>query len=208
MENNHLNLNLNNTTLSSLDPPKIDIVDKEEEEDEELKTLLSPPRGGMSKNPKKARQKVQWNDRTGNKLVEILEFQPSDASDTDDDDLDSCICTATVIRDKETGRSRGFGIVIYADPLIHDRVLRDEHIIDGRIVETNKILPRNEEKELRQDNHKKRHIFFQGGFPTSLTEEELHLYFESYIYGDVIYVEFILDYDNLCPRVFGFVAFE
>ncbi|PIA36276.1 hypothetical protein AQUCO_03400287v1 [Aquilegia coerulea] len=95
MENNHMN---HNSTLSSLDPPKIEIVDKEEqveeEEDEESKTLLSPRRrGGMSKNPKKARQKVQWNDRTGNKLVEILEFQPSDASDTDDDDLDSCICT-------------------------------------------------------------------------------------------------------------------
>ncbi|XP_043690694.1 uncharacterized protein LOC122641501 isoform X2 [Telopea speciosissima] len=68
-------------------------VTLDREENDELKSLLSPRRGGISKNPKKSRQKVQWKDRNGNKLVEVLEFQPSDASDSDDEGLDSCICT-------------------------------------------------------------------------------------------------------------------
>ncbi|CAA6666476.1 unnamed protein product [Spirodela intermedia] len=40
-----------------------------------------------------AKRKVRWNDRHGNKLAEVLEFQPSDNSDSEADDYgDSCIC--------------------------------------------------------------------------------------------------------------------
>lgn len=48
----------------------------EREGDEESDALLSPRRGGMSKRPRSVRRKVQWNDRNGNKLFEVLEFQP------------------------------------------------------------------------------------------------------------------------------------
>ncbi|KAF8401966.1 hypothetical protein HHK36_012917 [Tetracentron sinense] len=49
------------------------------EEDNESNSLLLPRRkGGMSKRPRKPQLKVQWKDRNGNKLVEVLEFQPSD----------------------------------------------------------------------------------------------------------------------------------
>lgn len=87
----------NKDTKKMLEDEFVD-ADKEgegEDEDESATTtlLLPPRRGGMAKTPKKKRGKVQWNDRTGNKLVEILEFQPSDASDSDDEDLDSCMCT-------------------------------------------------------------------------------------------------------------------
>ncbi|XP_043703775.1 uncharacterized protein LOC122653882 [Telopea speciosissima] len=68
-------------------------VAPDRKEDDELNPLLSPRKGCMSKKPKKSRRKVQWNDRNGNKLVEVLEFQPSDASDSDDEDADSCICS-------------------------------------------------------------------------------------------------------------------
>ncbi|XP_058094783.1 uncharacterized protein LOC131240522 [Magnolia sinica] len=69
-------------------------VDFGREEDEELKSLLPPRRGGISTRPKNMRRKVQWNDRNGNKLTEVFEFQPSDPSDSDDDEgFDSCICT-------------------------------------------------------------------------------------------------------------------
>uniref|UniRef100_A0A7N0U4K8 Uncharacterized protein n=1 Tax=Kalanchoe fedtschenkoi TaxID=63787 RepID=A0A7N0U4K8_KALFE len=58
------------------------------------KELLLPPRkGGMSRTDDKTLRKVQWNDRNGHNLVEVLEFDPSDRSDSDDEDLDSCICT-------------------------------------------------------------------------------------------------------------------
>ncbi|KAF5752410.1 hypothetical protein HS088_TW01G00319 [Tripterygium wilfordii] len=63
------------------------------EEDSESNSLLPPRKGGMSRKSDKMPRKVQWNDRNGNKLVEVLEFEPSDVSDSDDEDSDSCICT-------------------------------------------------------------------------------------------------------------------
>lgn len=83
--------------ISSLKPAK-DAMERilVEEEDDESKRLLSPPRiGEISKEDSKTKRKVQWNDTNGgNKLAEVVEFQPSDVSDTDDDDdSDSCFCT-------------------------------------------------------------------------------------------------------------------
>ena len=39
-----------------------------------------------------------------------------------------------VMRDKTTGRPRGFGFVVFANPSILDRVLQDKHTIDARTV--------------------------------------------------------------------------
>lgn len=41
-----------------------------------------------------------------------------------------------IMRDKNTGRPRGFAFVVFADPSILDRVLQDRHTIDGRTVST------------------------------------------------------------------------
>ncbi|MQM03096.1 hypothetical protein Taro_035878 [Colocasia esculenta] len=68
----------------------------EEDGERESKSLLGANgRTAAPKRQRSARRKVQWNDRDGNKLVEVLEFQPSDSSDSDeeDDDADPCICT-------------------------------------------------------------------------------------------------------------------
>ncbi|KAK6929716.1 hypothetical protein RJ641_003810 [Dillenia turbinata] len=50
--------------------------EREGESDSEKEALLLPRAGGISKRPHKPRLKVQWNDKNGNKLVEVLEFQP------------------------------------------------------------------------------------------------------------------------------------
>lgn len=63
------------------------------EEEGESNTLLPPRPGGMLRKSNKTQRKVQWNDTNGNKLVEVMEFDPSDVSDSDDEDSDSCICT-------------------------------------------------------------------------------------------------------------------
>lgn len=65
-----------------------DLIDEEDES----KKLLLPRKGGLSTNSGKKHQKVQWNDKNGDKLTEVLEYQPSEASDFDDDDSDICIC--------------------------------------------------------------------------------------------------------------------
>ncbi|XAR48937.1 hypothetical protein NMG60_11031930 [Bertholletia excelsa] len=62
------------------------------EEDNETVSLLATRKGGLSKKSEKRSLKVQWNDKDGNKLAEVLEFQPSDESDSDDEESDSCVC--------------------------------------------------------------------------------------------------------------------
>ncbi|XP_024986184.1 uncharacterized protein LOC112521511 isoform X2 [Cynara cardunculus var. scolymus] len=66
-----------------------DLID--EEIVDESEKLLLPKKGGLSTNSGK-KQKVQWNDDNGDKLTEVLEYQPSEASDIDEEDSDACIC--------------------------------------------------------------------------------------------------------------------
>ena len=41
------------------------------------------------------------------------------------------VVQTVVMRDKTTGRPRGFGFVVFANPSILDRVLQDKHTIDA-----------------------------------------------------------------------------
>lgn len=44
------------------------------------------------------------------------------------------VAQAVIMRDKPTGRPRGFGFVVFSDPSVLDRVLEERHTIDGRTV--------------------------------------------------------------------------
>lgn len=39
-----------------------------------------------------------------------------------------------IMLDKVSGRPRGFGFVTFADSEVADKVLQEEHVIDGRAV--------------------------------------------------------------------------
>ncbi|KAK7278509.1 hypothetical protein RJT34_23539 [Clitoria ternatea] len=76
--------------VASLDGRKVEDHGNRED-DCDSNSLLPLPTGGMSRNSNKTYRKVQWNDKIGNELVEVMEYEPSDASDSEDDD--SCICS-------------------------------------------------------------------------------------------------------------------
>lgn len=44
------------------------------------------------------------------------------------------VVEAVIMRDRATGRARGFGFVVFADPAVADRVVKDKHMIDCRTV--------------------------------------------------------------------------
>ena len=64
--------------VASLDGVKVEEGHANGEDDSDSNSLLPPRRGGMSrKSENKTRsRKVQWNDKNGNKLVEVLEYEP------------------------------------------------------------------------------------------------------------------------------------
>lgn len=41
---------------------------------------------------------------------------------------------AVIMKDRATGRARGFGFIVFADPAVADRVIKEKHNIDGRMV--------------------------------------------------------------------------
>ena len=41
-----------------------------------------------------------------------------------------------IMMDRFSGRPRGFGFVTFADPAVADKVLEEDHVIDGRVVRT------------------------------------------------------------------------
>ncbi len=44
------------------------------------------------------------------------------------------VAEIVVMKDRATGRGRGFGFVVFADPAVADRVVTEKHTIDGRTV--------------------------------------------------------------------------
>lgn len=60
--------------------------------------------------------------------------------DTNEDRLKDYFSTygevveAVIMKDRTTGRARGFGFVVFADPAVAEQVVMNKHIIDGRTV--------------------------------------------------------------------------
>jgi RNA-binding protein Musashi len=44
------------------------------------------------------------------------------------------VVEAVIMRDRATGRARGFGFIVFADPAVSERVIMEKHMIDGRMV--------------------------------------------------------------------------
>ncbi|KAL6592273.1 hypothetical protein ACP70R_049537 [Stipagrostis hirtigluma subsp. patula] len=113
------------------------------------------------------------------------------------------ITDSVIMKDKHTKMPRGFGFVTFSDPSVIDKVLEDEHVIDGRTVEVKRTVPREEMST--KDGPKTRKIFI-GGLPPSLSEDELRDHFSSY--GKVLEHQIMLDHSTGRSRGFGFVTFE
>ncbi|XP_057479367.1 heterogeneous nuclear ribonucleoprotein 1-like [Actinidia eriantha] len=123
-----------------------------------------------------------------------------------------------IMHDKATGRPRGFGFVVFADPSVLDTVLQDKHTIDGRTVDAKRALSREEQRTSSTPgnpyagrssgsavNYRTKKIFV-GGLPSTLTEDEFREYFENY--GIVTDVVIMYDQNTQRPRGFGFITFD
>ncbi|KAE8673074.1 hypothetical protein F3Y22_tig00111812pilonHSYRG00093 [Hibiscus syriacus] len=55
------------------------------------------------------------------------------------------VVEAVIMKDRTTGRARGFGFIVFADPVVAERVIKEKHNIDGRMVEAKKAVPRDDQ---------------------------------------------------------------
>lgn len=111
---------------------------------------------------------------------------------------------SVIMLDKQSGRPRGFGFVTYVDPAVVDKVLEEEHVIDGRAVEVKRTVPREDMQQPKGVSKTKK--IFVGGIPPSFSEDEMKEYFSSY--GGIVEHQIMLDHQTGRSRGFGFVTFE
>jgi len=106
----------------------------------------------------------------------------------------------SVMREKTTGRSRGFAFLTYEDiDSLEKSLVSPKHQLDGRTVEVKRAIPRGEVKT------KSRKVFV-GGVPPSSTNESLRACFEKY--GPISDAQIMKDRVKNRSRGFGFVTFE
>lgn len=116
---------------------------------------------------------------------------------------------AFVSYDRNTGRPRGFGFVVFLDPSVADKVVAQQHTIDRREVEAKKALAK-EESPVSKDQQaaatgQRTKKIFVGGLAATVDEEAFKNYFEDF--GTVEDAVVMYDHDNRRHRGFGFITF-
>ncbi|XP_047313863.1 heterogeneous nuclear ribonucleoprotein 1-like [Impatiens glandulifera] len=124
------------------------------------------------------------------------------------------VSEAVILKDRITGRARGFGFVVFTDPAVAEKVIQERHNIDGRMVEAKKAVPRDDHNTMIRNNSimhgspgagqtKK---VFVGGLSSSVTETGFKNYFEQF--GTVSDAVVMYDHNTQRPRGFGFITFD
>ncbi|KAI9109065.1 hypothetical protein K1719_020020 [Acacia pycnantha] len=124
------------------------------------------------------------------------------------------VVEAVIMKDRTTGRARGFGFVVFADPTVAERVIKEKHIIDGRMVEAKKAVPRDDQSILSRNsgsNHGspgpgRTKKIFVGGLASSVTESDFKKYFDQF--GTITDVVVMYDHNTQRPRGFGFITYD
>ncbi|KAF8999409.1 hypothetical protein BDQ17DRAFT_1360961 [Cyathus striatus] len=107
--------------------------------------------------------------------------------------VDAC----TIMRDA-AGRSRCFAFLTFDDPASVNAVMVREHILDGKIIDPKRAIPRQE--------HQRATKLFIGGLASTVTSESMREFFSQF--GKVIDSTVMLDRETGRSKGFGFVSFE
>ncbi|CAH0385259.1 unnamed protein product [Bemisia tabaci] len=114
------------------------------------------------------------------------------------------VIDCVVMKNSESGRSRGFGFVTFSDPANVAIVLQNgPHQLDGRTIDPKPCNPRTLQKPKRSASYPK---VFLGGLPSNVTETDLRSYFSRF--GKVMEVVIMYDQEKKKSRGFGFLSFE
>ncbi|XP_055937355.1 heterogeneous nuclear ribonucleoprotein 27C-like [Argiope bruennichi] len=114
------------------------------------------------------------------------------------------VIDSVVMKNNETGRSRGFGFVTFKDPNCVNAVLQSKpHEINGRTVDAKECTPRSMQRNKKAASQGK---VFLGGLPPDITETDIRNTLSKF--GKVNQVTIMCDQETKKCRGFGFLSFE
>ncbi|KAL3850940.1 hypothetical protein ACJIZ3_012822 [Penstemon smallii] len=124
------------------------------------------------------------------------------------------VVEAVIMKDRTTGRARGFGFVVFANASVAEKVVRERHIIDGRTVEAKKAVPRDDHQNFNRNNGSiqgspspaRTKKIFVGGLASTVTENDFKTYFDQF--GTITDVVVMYDHNTQRPRGFGFITYD
>ncbi|XP_068485483.1 heterogeneous nuclear ribonucleoprotein 1 isoform X2 [Phaseolus vulgaris] len=124
------------------------------------------------------------------------------------------VVEAVIMKDRTTGRARGFGFVVFSDPAVAEIVIKEKHNIDGRMVEAKKAVPRDDQNILNRNSGSihgspgpgRTRKIFVGGLASTVTESDFKKYFDQF--GTITDVVVMYDHNTQRPRGFGFITYD
>ncbi|CAA0814012.1 RNA-binding (RRM/RBD/RNP motifs) family protein [Striga hermonthica] len=124
------------------------------------------------------------------------------------------VVEAVIMRDRTTGRARGFGFIVFADPVVAEKVVKEKHMIDGRTVEAKKAVPRDDQNLTNRNSSSiqgspvpgRTKKIFVGGLASTVTESDFKNYFSQF--GTITDVVVMYDHNTQRPRGFGFITYD
>ncbi|XP_039021222.1 heterogeneous nuclear ribonucleoprotein 1-like isoform X1 [Hibiscus syriacus] len=124
------------------------------------------------------------------------------------------VVDAVIMKDRTTGRARGFGFIVFSDPAIAEKVIKEKHNIDGRMVEAKKAVPRDDQNIMSRSTSSiqgspgpgRTRKIFVGGLASTVTESDFKKYFDQF--GNVTDVVVMYDHNTQRPRGFGFITYD
>lgn len=131
--------------------------------------------------------------------------------DTTDDTLRQYFCKygnitdCVVIKDNDTGKSKGFGFVTFETEEEADKCMNERpHNLSDRTIDVKRAVSR--EESMKPGAHVQVKKIFIGGVKEDIQDHELKSYFGQF--GQIVEFEVPVDRDTQKPRGFAFITFE